>query len=149
MGEPTYEARVGTRRIVEVVDGQQASENAQALRDYQNFATIRLPGNLLNPNVSDKEFDVIVGTGAPDAEYNSAPIGSFYFDSTNGVHYVKNTAAGSIGWSYLTQTMTYAGNPTNNVTPLYAGCFCYDIFGNDMYVSVGTAAANWELLTDA
>ncbi len=115
MGEPTYADRVGNRRIVEVVDGLQGSENAQSLRSYQNFATVRLPGNLLNPNVSDKEIDIIIGTGAPDSDYNSAPMGSIYNDGSSGINYVKVAAAGSEGWTSMVPRR-YAGDPDGNVT---------------------------------
>lgn len=43
--------------------------------------------------------------------------------------------------------VTYAGNPTNNVTPAYIGQECLDTANSDWYRSTGTAAANWKKLT--
>ena len=38
--------------------------------------------------------------------------------------------------------VTYAGNPTNNLTPQFIGQFCFDTT-NSVFIAVGLAAANW------
>jgi hypothetical protein len=39
---------------------------------------------------------------------------------------------------------TYAGDPTNNVTPVFRGQRCFDTSNSDWYTATGTAAANWK-----
>ena len=47
---------------------------------------------------------------------------------------------------YISYT-TYAGNPTNNVTPHHIGQMCLDTSGSNFYIAVGAAAANWKAMT--
>lgn len=41
----------------------------------------------------------------------------------------------------------YAGDPTNNVTPDYAGQFCIDTTNSALYWASSAAAAGWKKLT--
>ena len=40
---------------------------------------------------------------------------------------------------------TYAGDPTNNLTPNFRGELCFDTSNNDWYRSTGTTSADWAL----
>ena len=40
---------------------------------------------------------------------------------------------------------TYAGDPTNNLTPEFRGQACFDTSNNDWYKSTGTTSADWAL----
>lgn len=41
---------------------------------------------------------------------------------------------------------TYAGNPTNNITPRWIGDDCLDTSNGKWYRSIGDAAADWRAL---
>jgi hypothetical protein len=41
---------------------------------------------------------------------------------------------------------TYAGNPTNNVTPDFIRQFCHDTTNSKVYFSTGLTSANWTAL---
>lgn len=43
--------------------------------------------------------------------------------------------------------ITYAGDPTNNVTPKFIGQVCFDTSGADFYGATTAAAAGWKQLT--
>lgn len=43
--------------------------------------------------------------------------------------------------------ITYAGNPTNNVTPRWIGDDCLDITNTEWYRSTGLTSADWEVTT--
>lgn len=42
---------------------------------------------------------------------------------------------------------SYAGNPTNNVTPRWVGERCLNSVASDWYMSTGPLAANWKKIT--
>jgi hypothetical protein len=46
-------------------------------------------------------------------------------------------------FSYL----TYAGNPTGNLTPRWTGDNCLDTTNTEWYRSTGPLAADWEITT--
>jgi len=41
---------------------------------------------------------------------------------------------------------TYAGDPTNNLTPEYIGQFCYDTSGTAFYIATTAAASGWAVI---
>lgn len=43
--------------------------------------------------------------------------------------------------------VTYAGDPTNNVTPQFIGEFCHDTTNAALYWASTSAAAGWKKLT--
>lgn len=43
---------------------------------------------------------------------------------------------------------TYAGDPTNNVTPAYKGQFCIDTSGAHLYWASTTASSGWKKLNN-
>lgn len=43
--------------------------------------------------------------------------------------------------------LTYAGDPTNNVTPRWIGDNCLDTSNTEWYKSTGISAASWEITT--
>ena len=49
--------------------------------------------------------------------------------------------------SALVGNATYAGVPTNNVTPAFIGQFCRDTANADLYWASTSAAAGWKKLT--
>jgi hypothetical protein len=44
--------------------------------------------------------------------------------------------------------ITYAGNPTNNVTPEFQHQFCHDTSNGDLYWASTAAAAGWKKLNN-
>ena len=71
------------------------------------------------------------------------PFSQALYDSTFGAAW--HTSGNDI--AKLLVYVTYAGNPTNNVTPGFIGQHCFDTANSDFYIATGTAAANWKKLT--
>jgi len=66
-------------------------------------------------------------------------------DGTEEFSKVKvGTATG--GYTYVT---TYAGDPTNNLTPTAKGEVCVDTTTPDIYIASTTASAGWKKITRA
>jgi len=47
----------------------------------------------------------------------------------------------------LLSYLTYAGDPTNNVTPRFIGDRCNDTSNDEWYVSHGITSADWQKIT--
>lgn len=66
------------------------------------------------------------------------PMSEAHFKATFGTAFIPNNAA----MKAMIYT-TYAGDPTNNVTPDFIGQFCYDTANEVFYIAATAAAAGW------
>ena len=70
------------------------------------------------------------------------PCSTAYFDTKVGTGSDVNRDE----YRRIMTYVTFAGNPTNNLTPQFIGQECFDTTNSIFYRAVGLAAANWAAL---
>ena len=143
MGEPTYKSDTPESSQIQTIDSNNKSENIgdSDFLDFRNALLLRLPGSRLASGVS-LQTEIILGAGAPDAEFDSASIGAKYLNTTTGRWYTKYAASGSY-WAIDKITVSAELGEAPTYETYYAGDFVVDTSSDDVYVCKKDLTNSW------
>lgn len=120
-----------------------------------NDVTIRLytaDGTIQTYTIPNRAKDftyVRNGSGSPEGNI-TAPVGTIYQDTTNGILYIKETGDGKTGWNKVGGDV-YIESGTSNPEGIYSrakGSLFLDVSGADLYIkTTNYGKTGWVLIS--